>query len=82
MIKSKFLALGFAVFLILGSSAYALEDRIIKSASELDYPPFSIVTDDGKAGGFSVELLRAALNAVGLVIIDSTLSSLIAYRHC
>lgn len=37
----------------------------IKSASELDYPPFSVVQSDGSAGGFSVELMRAALNAMG-----------------
>jgi PAS domain S-box-containing protein len=35
------------------------------SASEIDYPPFSIVDDKGRADGFSVELLRAALSAMG-----------------
>ena len=38
---------------------------IILSASELDYPPFATVSKDGRADGFSVELLRAALNALG-----------------
>jgi ABC-type amino acid transport substrate-binding protein len=42
------------------------KNGIIKSASELDYPPFSIVTPKGEADGFSVELLRAALKAVNL----------------
>ncbi len=42
-----------------GSSATIL------SASEYDYPPFCIVTADGQADGFSVELLRAALEAMG-----------------
>lgn len=37
----------------------------VNSASELDYPPFSVVTEDGKADGFSVELMRAALAAMG-----------------
>jgi len=37
----------------------------ITSAAEMDYPPFSIVTDDGQVDGFSVELLRAALGAMG-----------------
>jgi ABC-type amino acid transport substrate-binding protein len=37
----------------------------IKSASELDYPPFSIIRKDGTAYGFSVELLRAAVKAAG-----------------
>ena len=35
------------------------------SAAEIDYPPFSIVDEAGRAGGFSVELLRAALAAMG-----------------
>ena len=37
----------------------------VNSASELDYPPFSIVLDDGKASGFSVELMTAALKSMG-----------------
>lgn len=37
----------------------------IQSASEYDYPPFSIVTKDGQADGFSVEMLRETLRAVG-----------------
>jgi ABC-type amino acid transport substrate-binding protein len=53
------------IFLIsFPSLNYAQET--IKSASEYDYPPFSIVTDKGEADGFSVELLRASLKAVGL----------------
>ncbi|UTF51846.1 transporter substrate-binding domain-containing protein [Desulfomicrobium sp. ZS1] len=37
----------------------------IISAAEIDYPPFSIVDEAGRADGFSVELLRAALAAMG-----------------
>ncbi|MBN2255670.1 MAG: transporter substrate-binding domain-containing protein [Deltaproteobacteria bacterium] len=37
----------------------------ISSASEIDYPPFCIVDEYGRANGFSVELLRAALAAMG-----------------
>lgn len=40
----------------------------LQSASELDYPPFAIITPDGTAGGFSVELLQAAVNAAGRTI--------------
>ncbi len=40
--------------------------RTIQSASELDYPPFSVIRDDGSADGFSVELLTAVTRAVGL----------------
>ncbi|HDR14056.1 MAG TPA: transporter substrate-binding domain-containing protein [Desulfobacteraceae bacterium] len=36
----------------------------IQSAAEIDYPPFSIVHEDGRADGFSVELMRAALKAM------------------
>jgi len=37
----------------------------VVSAAEIDYPPFSIVDETGRADGFSVELLRAALAAMG-----------------
>ncbi|MCU7829291.1 MAG: diguanylate cyclase [Candidatus Thiodiazotropha sp. (ex Myrtea sp. 'scaly one' KF741663)] len=37
----------------------------MRSASELDYPPFSIVREDNSADGFSVELMRAAIQAMG-----------------
>lgn len=35
----------------------------VRAASEYGYPPFCVVTQDGRADGFSVELLRAALQA-------------------
>ena len=37
----------------------------VLSGCEIDYPPFSIVHEDGRADGFSVELLRAALGKMG-----------------
>ncbi|MFO7728366.1 MAG: transporter substrate-binding domain-containing protein [Desulfonatronovibrio sp.] len=36
----------------------------VLSAAEIDYPPFSFVDDTGRASGFSVELLRAAMSAM------------------
>ncbi len=39
--------------------------QLIRSAAEYDYPPFSLVDEEGQATGFSVELLRAALATVG-----------------
>jgi signal transduction histidine kinase/ABC-type amino acid transport substrate-binding protein len=42
--------------------------RILKSASEFDYPPFALVRPDGSADGFSVDLLKAVTLAVGLEI--------------
>jgi ABC-type amino acid transport substrate-binding protein len=57
-----------AVLIVVGAgffqSAYALENKVIKSASEPDYPPFCIINKNGRADGFSVELLRATLKAV------------------
>lgn len=42
--------------------------RILKSASEFDYPPFALVQPDGSAAGFSVDLLKAAAQAAGLEV--------------
>ena len=42
----------------------SFHEKVVKSASELDYPPFSIVTKEGKADGFSVELLKASLKVM------------------
>jgi ABC-type amino acid transport substrate-binding protein len=42
--------------------------RILKSASELDYPPFALVRSDGSADGFSVELLKAVAHVVDLEV--------------
>ncbi|WP_051321481.1 transporter substrate-binding domain-containing protein [Chrysiogenes arsenatis] len=44
----------------------------ITSAAEDDYPPFSIVYADGIPSGFSVELLRAALKAMGRDVTFAT----------
>lgn len=37
----------------------------VLSGSELDYPPYRVVKQDGQPDGFSVELFRAALKAMG-----------------
>ncbi len=47
--------------------AFSQEKIVYKSASEYDYPPFSVV-NDGKADGFSVELLQAVAYEMGLDI--------------
>ncbi|MGV8162910.1 MAG: ATP-binding protein [Candidatus Nanoarchaeia archaeon] len=54
------------VLIVLSVSVAAFEP--IKSASESDYPPFSIVTQNGSADGFSVELLEATLASVNLSV--------------
>lgn len=62
---NKFLTLCFLI-IIFSSGLVLAHEGVIKSASELDYPPYSIVAEDGSADGFSVELLRASLKAVDL----------------
>lgn len=53
-------------FALLGFSAQAAEPVApIQSATEYDYPPFSVISRDNQADGFSVELLRASLHAMG-----------------
>ena len=42
------------------------QKEILESASELDYPPFAVVRPDGSADGFSVDLLKAVVNACDL----------------
>ena len=42
-----------------------IAQEVIQSASELDYPPYSIVTEDGQADGFAVEMLRESLRVMG-----------------
>ncbi len=54
--------------LITQAKCPAESPKILKSASELDYPPFAIVHADGTADGFSVDLLKAATEAVGLSV--------------
>lgn len=39
--------------------------HVIRSAAEYDYPPLCFVTGEGQATGFSVELLKAAVGAMG-----------------
>ncbi len=42
-----------------------LSKPFVRAGSEIDYPPFCAVDKDSRATGFSVELLRAALGAMG-----------------
>lgn len=66
--QSTILLLWLAVLFVPCVRAYDDFPHSIKSASELDYPPFSIVTQDGSADGFSVELLKEVARASGLEI--------------
>ena len=52
---------------ILGASAADLSQRTkIVVGSELDYPPYALVTEDGQADGFSVDLMKAVCEAMGI----------------
>jgi PAS domain S-box-containing protein len=44
----------------------------VLSGCEPDYPPYCVLTPDNQADGFSVELLRAALKAVGREVVFRT----------
>ncbi len=50
---------------LLISYSYVQAEPLITSASETDYPPFCMVDSEGKATGFSVELMRRALSSMG-----------------
>lgn len=41
-------------------------DTVVRTGSELDYPPFAMVTAEGEAAGFSVAMLRAVAAAANL----------------
>ncbi|MEW6406114.1 MAG: transporter substrate-binding domain-containing protein, partial [Chloroflexota bacterium] len=44
----------------------------VRSGCEIDYPPFCIIHNDGRADGFSVELMRAALGKMGYEVTFRT----------
>lgn len=44
----------------------------LRSGCEFDYPPYCIVKPDGSVTGFSVELLRAAMKAMGRDVVFKT----------
>ncbi len=54
-----------------GTVARAAEPAL-QSAAEIDYPPFSVVDAEGRASGFSVELMRAALAEMGREVVFRT----------
>lgn len=74
-VPSSFLRFSVMMFFVLAPSLFsvwAMEKTPVevKSASELDYPPFCVVREDGSPDGFSVRLLKAVGEQVGLKIID------------
>ena len=57
---------------LLSPSVGAETQASIKSAAEIDYPPFSVVDENGRADGFSVELMRVALGAMNREVVFRT----------
>jgi|GEM_PF-6732452 len=67
MKKSRKIYLMFILCFFLCVNIFASK-TILHSGCELDYPPYCIVTKDGKADGFSVELLRYVAEKIGMDI--------------
>lgn len=58
-------ALLWALLLAHSLSAGKAVNGTLRTGSELDYPPLAMVTPEGEADGFSVDLLRAAAARMG-----------------
>ncbi len=61
------------IVLLIANSAIASPivnpiEKKLKSASELSYPPFAVISSDNQADGFSVELLRAVTQTMNIPI--------------
>lgn len=63
---------GAVLGMLLATCAAAAGDTPVLSGCELDYPPYCQVAPSGEADGFSVELLRAALQAMGRAVTFKT----------
>ena len=63
----RLVMVAFAILILLFPINSYASDYIYKSATEYDYPPFS-VTEDGQADGFSVEILKAVADVIGIDI--------------
>ncbi len=55
----------FLTSVVLVCCSFLFASPVVLSGCEVDYPPFCFADDSGSAAGFSVELLRAALGAMG-----------------
>ena len=55
-----------------GACNAAGNSQEIRVGSELDFPPYAFVDESGQVTGFSVELIKAVTNAMGLSIKIST----------
>ena len=76
--RTKLLALCSLLFIILLTVSICAQEMLsiasepILSGCEQDYPPFCIVHPDGRADGFSVELLQKSLAVMGREVVFNT----------
>jgi polar amino acid transport system substrate-binding protein len=67
-------AVGILIFLLLLLSAVtrlcaaAEDDDVIRVGGNRDYPPYELVDKDGRPAGFTVELLRAIADVMGMKV--------------
>jgi two-component system, cell cycle sensor histidine kinase and response regulator CckA len=63
---------GTAVMVLLPALSVSANDQLdrqeIVVGSELDYPPYALVTPKGEADGFSVDLMKAVCKTMGLTV--------------
>jgi len=73
IIKSQFFAnfFGIALFLFLAGTATA-DQPAIRVGSEVEFPPFAFIDERGQAAGFSVDLIKAVADEMGLPIVITT----------
>jgi PAS domain S-box-containing protein len=65
-------AMLFAGGLPIGICNASPESREVRVGSELEFPPYAFVDESGQPAGFSVELIKAVANVMGLQIKIST----------
>ena len=58
--------------LVSGTCSAASESPVVRVGSELEFPPYAFVDKSGQPAGFSVDLIKAVANAMGLSTRIST----------
>jgi|GEM_PF-3246871 signal transduction histidine kinase len=57
-----------SLFCLTPSSSWGKEQEYLTVGSELDYPPYALVNEKGEADGFSVDLIKAVAEVMGVEI--------------
>lgn len=74
LLSANRLNFGWLAFVCLASWAFAAEPQPIRVGSELDFRPYAFIDDRGQPAGFSVDLVQAVSQAMGLPIHITTTS--------